>query len=890
MKKRKRLTLLFSFLVPLIIVMGYFIYRKFAPFGSSSIMTVDMGQQYIDFFAYFKNTILHDPGAFFYSFSKALGGDMIGTWAYYLMSPLNLLILLFPISKLPSVLAIITILKYGFSGLTFSYLLIKTGKINSFLNVAFSTTYAFMGWMVANQLNILWLDGVILLPLVFLGLQKIMHGQSKALYIIALTAILIINYYIAWMIAIFISAYIILFSIFKAYKADSYLKVLGNWLGASLISGALSSWMLIPTYYSLLVSKAKLAKPAMAFAFEYNPFHMIAKFFNGAFDFTQMPTGTPNIFVGSLIVILCLYYFFDRKINWREKLANGLLALFIIVSFFFMPLDVFWHGLALPVWYPYRFSFVFSFLMIFIAFKSLQSIAENQISWKNMVASLTIVAAGFIYVLIFLKSFKFLSMKNLIIGLVFIILVTAGLFFWSKTTHKILASGLLAGLVIIEMSTNMALSLNNITYLTNDSFTKFVQILDTATNKTKKMDPSFYRIASTFNRTRNDPLTANFHGGSVFSSTLETATTNFYNNIGNPSSMYYAVFSNGTMFTDSLLGMKYYFTPRANTSVSNFIKLEKYTIPLTGRPDIKNYQLVDHSDVVNIYKNPFALPLGFLSNTQIMFPINSNTNTAEYQNTIAQQIDPQVGQLFDEAVPSKTQFSNMQSVPAITNAQFNKIHPTEPASLTMTFKVQPHTSYYMSLGPLMTQDLFLYQVNGVTLPQYRSSAKETLLNFASGTNKPRTVKLTVEALKNHAEFNNVLFYALDNNKVSQFAHDMKQNSFKVNHYTDRTVSGTITSPTPNRTMLTTIPYSTGWHVSVDGQKVTPHIWANMFMKINVDQGTHQVTFSYWPAGFNLGLFITGLTALLLIITHFIKFPKVLKIKKDPNKPVKSEGK
>ncbi|WP_279384037.1 YfhO family protein [Lentilactobacillus kisonensis] len=38
------------FLVPLAIATCYFIYRKFAPFGNSSIMTVDMGQQYIDFF------------------------------------------------------------------------------------------------------------------------------------------------------------------------------------------------------------------------------------------------------------------------------------------------------------------------------------------------------------------------------------------------------------------------------------------------------------------------------------------------------------------------------------------------------------------------------------------------------------------------------------------------------------------------------------------------------------------------------------------------------------------------------------------------------------------------------------------------------------------------
>ena len=98
-------------MVPVLISTSYFIFRHFAPFGGSSVMTVDLGQQYIDFYTNFHDTLLHSPSGFFFSFSKALGGDMMGTWAYYLMSPLNLIMLLFPLSKLPSVLGIITIIK-----------------------------------------------------------------------------------------------------------------------------------------------------------------------------------------------------------------------------------------------------------------------------------------------------------------------------------------------------------------------------------------------------------------------------------------------------------------------------------------------------------------------------------------------------------------------------------------------------------------------------------------------------------------------------------------------------------------------------------------------------------------------------------------------------------
>ena len=90
-RKHQRLILLtVSFLIPFLLMGGYFIGRQMAPFGPSSLLTVDLGQQYVDFFAYLRNIILHHPGSLFYSFSKGLGGEMLGTNAYYLFSPLNL--------------------------------------------------------------------------------------------------------------------------------------------------------------------------------------------------------------------------------------------------------------------------------------------------------------------------------------------------------------------------------------------------------------------------------------------------------------------------------------------------------------------------------------------------------------------------------------------------------------------------------------------------------------------------------------------------------------------------------------------------------------------------------------------------------------------------------
>ena len=91
--------LFLSFLLPLFVMMVIYATMGVYPFGNSTLLTVDLGQQYVDFFSYYRTTLLSDPSALFFSFTKSFGGEMLGLWAYYLMSPFNLIFLLFPQSQ-----------------------------------------------------------------------------------------------------------------------------------------------------------------------------------------------------------------------------------------------------------------------------------------------------------------------------------------------------------------------------------------------------------------------------------------------------------------------------------------------------------------------------------------------------------------------------------------------------------------------------------------------------------------------------------------------------------------------------------------------------------------------------------------------------------------------
>ncbi len=100
-----------------------------------------------------------------------------------------------------------TVIKYGLAGLSFAYLLIQTKTQNGYRVPAFATAYALSGWMVANQLNLMWLDAVIILPLVILGIERLAEKNRLTTYIPWLTSILVINYYMAYMVCLFLIGY-----------------------------------------------------------------------------------------------------------------------------------------------------------------------------------------------------------------------------------------------------------------------------------------------------------------------------------------------------------------------------------------------------------------------------------------------------------------------------------------------------------------------------------------------------------------------------------------------------------------------------------------------------------------------------------------------------------
>ena len=190
----------YCFAVPLILTFLIYLSMGIHPFGNGSVLVLDLNGQYVYFFESLRNAV-YGEGSFLYSFFRALGGEYMGMYAYYLASPLSYIVALFPQDRILEALFTIILLKAGLSGFTFGFFLHKhTANPNKIITVAFSAMYALCSFAVVHQNNVMWIDAIIWLPIITYAIEQLIKHRKYKLYVISLAMAMMSNYYIGYMI------------------------------------------------------------------------------------------------------------------------------------------------------------------------------------------------------------------------------------------------------------------------------------------------------------------------------------------------------------------------------------------------------------------------------------------------------------------------------------------------------------------------------------------------------------------------------------------------------------------------------------------------------------------------------------------------------------------
>ncbi|MFH0403128.1 YfhO family protein [Streptococcus sp. A23] len=406
---KKSSILLASFLSPLIIVAYIWAIIGFYPFGDKSIMAVDFGQQYISFFALLKNAVLSgDFSSLQYSFTKSIGGEMTGVVAYYLLSPLNLIYIITPLSHFPLAASLTVWLRYGLFGLSFAYLLIKRYKgleKDIWLVPTLSTAYALSGMMVSYQMNPIFFDNMYMLPLIIIALEELIDGKKPIKYILFLAISIFMQFYIAYMICIFIALYTLYFASTKIITKDKkinlreYIRSVLQVLGYSLISVGISAILLVPLAINLSQSKGSIQNSfSFPLAFQVNPLDLIAKMMIGGFDTMSWAAGPslPNFYVGGLAFIAAFFFFQLKEVPKNRKIGMAGILLFFLLSIVYEPVSKLWHMGQNPAGFFHRFSWLISFLLILVAYQVLRGLPK--LSKKSFIISSLVAVLSIFYV------------------------------------------------------------------------------------------------------------------------------------------------------------------------------------------------------------------------------------------------------------------------------------------------------------------------------------------------------------------------------------------------------------------------------------------------------------------------------------------------------------
>ncbi|MBQ7083260.1 MAG: YfhO family protein, partial [Oscillospiraceae bacterium] len=190
----------------MVIMVIIFIQRGIFPFGDESFLRTDMYHQYAPFFSEFQHK-LKNGGSLLYSWDIGMGVNFAALYAYYLASPFNWLLLLCPKAYIIEFMTYMIVLKIGLSGLAFAWYLKKKFHTNSVGTGFFGIFYALSGYMAAYSWNIMWLDCIILFPLIVMGLERLVKEGNGFLYCVTLGLSILSNYYISIMTCVFMVIY-----------------------------------------------------------------------------------------------------------------------------------------------------------------------------------------------------------------------------------------------------------------------------------------------------------------------------------------------------------------------------------------------------------------------------------------------------------------------------------------------------------------------------------------------------------------------------------------------------------------------------------------------------------------------------------------------------------
>ena len=831
---------------------------RYEPFGNSSMLYSDMYHQYYPFFVAFREA-MRSGESLLHSWSVGLGMDYLGLIAYYLASPLNLVSVIVPQGWLLEYFSLLVPVKLGLAGLFFAIFLKKMFDKEDLSIAVFGAFYGLCAWALGYQWNVMWLDTFALLPLVALGTVALLRDRKFILYTMTLFLSIFANYYIGFFTCIFVLLLFFIYEICRWQGLKRFFLDLGRIAFFSILAIGMTAILELPAYAALQTTQSSVNQFPKGFRMNiagentwkglFEAMRKVAGNMGGGIEPT-FKEGLPNLYSGVGSILLVFLYLTAKDVKLRDKVCAVFLLLFFMLSFILRQLDYIWHGFHFTNMIPYRFSFLFSFVLLYMAYRA-WILRHSFKTWQILVAM--VLTLGILACSDERENWVFL-----LYNLSFLVLYAA-ILIYSKCGKKLaedadqqemkqhiaalkqrnqLAAMLLLAVMAVELICNLVsfgvhfsgTSVSN--YPRGTTYTASV----IRYMKEREDDNLFYRAEATHSQTLNDGALNGYNGVSTFTSSANVKVTEFMQTLGYGAKNTY----NRYCYEEA-------------SPVSNLFLNLKYMIERDGRDKASTYfkEINRFGDAV-LLQNNYHLPLGFMTRPELAeLEFDVSNNGFQFQNQLicaATGVEEDVWRILSgedliivgqdvtitEQNPTgyckyKVDLSNGTIVYSYTvDADgFLCIYVNQPKRNGVAIWVNGQQRYTESIS--LPQMLAVGDVSVGDVVELKATCK------TAGESSNMTISA---AVLNQARFEQA--YA-----------ELCASTLELTEFTNTEVIGTVDCEWDGL-LYTSIPQNGNWHVEVDGEEAEAVAVGEAMTSVMLTEGTHEVRFYYRNKAFALG--------------------------------------
>ncbi|KRK48548.1 bacterial membrane protein YfhO [Secundilactobacillus kimchicus JCM 15530] len=853
---------LIAAILSLVAVTALFLILGLAPFGPHNLAMSDMGSQYTQFFLMLRRAIVQHAWSP-YSFTVGIGDSVIPIYTYYLMSPLNLLILAFPASHILTAINLIIFTKLVLASLSMTVLLTYKYNHRGFFTIGAGLAYSLSGFVAMNFYDLMWLDAVVLFPLIILGLERLFDNHIWG-YLITLTATIVINYYMGYQTCLFVVFYFIYLLIRRKTHDDhstgQYFKqqwpTIRRFIGLSALAGLLSAVVLLPTVFAMLSTGKNTFSAAdyqLAPTFGGSA---LAGLGIGTTNFEGHLVHNPAVFVGLTFVVALLTFFLAKRVTSRAKWTGGGLLLVVILFMGLRPLNTIWHMFQMPAGFPFRMSYILSFVIIALGYEGAVSGAFNETRrvlmagvgtavllsvgywFANHPLSIDQTDPGFETQFMVSNNNYWLSLGAIVVATLLIALIGRQI--------KI-ARPLIVVFVGLEMVTNFVLATATLPFGNEARFSRAYTRSEAATNQRQQSgamlaadtgdDSGFYRVGAidhAFSKAfpqaysgYNDAMTFDYAGASSYSSTLNSHTLNTMRNLGFFSRNERRIsFQGSSAPAAQLLGLKYLFRVGEKPAVTTLLH---------------------------------RASLGYMVNDQL-------ADTQLRPGDVLANLN----RLLQGSTGRQNQFMQAAKVHLLSTSQRR--------GYRYQLKVTAATS-----GPqyLYIKDINVAEVTGYRDGERFSSDRHTPGNVLMGLGRMKagqTTRVTLTSVHPLRQLSQS-FAGLDQAAFTKWQQTIAKHQLKLRNAQSvlthgANLTGEVTVGSTNRLLMVSVPYDKGWQVTVDGTAVATTKVMDGLLGVHLTPGQHQVTLQYRPQGLLVGGILTLVGLCLVVLMAGVRVRRV----------------